>query len=187
MPAFTLPIKPLRKPSCLNGQQNGKLRAGILKKCGIGNFLLAEPAARACRALVAAAEARGFKVRATGTYRTYAQQESLFRSRYTVEILKGRPTKRWEGQTWYQLPKTAMAAVPGTSNHGWGLAVDFAEELDGDAAPESVSPKFVKWLIKNAATYGFSAELQSEPWHWRYVAGDNIPAAVLAWEETNES
>jgi LAS superfamily LD-carboxypeptidase LdcB len=67
-----------------------------------------------------------------------------------------------------------MAAAPGTSNHGWGLAVDFAEELDGDTQPESVSAKFVKWLIRNAATYGFSAEVQSEPWHWRYVAGDKL-------------
>ena len=182
MPAYVLPIKSLKRPSCLNGQENGKLAAGILKRCGIGNFLLAEPAARALRALVAAAEARGFQVRATGTYRTYAQQESLFRSRYTTKVLPGRPTKRWNGETWYQLPKTAMAAVPGTSNHGWGLAVDFAEELNGKPGVESVSPKFVKWMIKNAATYGFSAELQSEPWHWRYVAGDRIPDAVIAWE-----
>lgn len=182
MPAFTLPVRPLRKPDCLRGQENGKLDAGILKRCGIGNFLLADPAARACRALVAAAAARGIQVRATGTYRTYLQQEALFRSRYTLEVLKSRPTKRWNGETWYQLPKTASAAVPGTSNHGWGLAVDFAEELDGDVAPESVSARFVKWMIKNASAYGFSAELQSEPWHWRYVAGDKIPAAVLAFE-----
>ena len=182
MPAFVLPVAPLKKPSCLRGQTNGQLAPGILKKCGIGNFLLAEPAARACRALVAAAEARGFKVRSTGTYRTYKQQEQLFLSRYTTKELPGRPTKKWNGVTYWQLPKTAMAAVPGTSNHGWGLAIDMAEELDGDTQPESVSPVFVKWLIKNARTYGFSAELQSEPWHWRYVAGDKLPDAVLAWE-----
>ena len=182
MPAFILPVKPLRKPACLRGQKNGELARGILKKCGIGNFLLAEPAARSCRALVAAAEKRGFQVRATGTYRTYKQQEALFLSRYTTTPLPGRPTKRWNGVTYWQKPKTAMAAVPGTSNHGWGLAVDFAEERNGKPGVESVSPRFVKWLIKNAATYGFSAELQSEPWHWRYVAGDKTPDAVLAWE-----
>lgn len=182
MPAFVLPIRPLTKPACLRGQKNGELAAGILKRCGIGNFLLVEPAARSCRALVAAAEAAGFQVRATGTYRTLKQQEQLFLSRYTTKELPGRPTKRWNGVTYWQLPKTAMAAVPGTSNHGWGLAVDFAEELDGDVQPESVSPRFVKWLCRQASRYGFSAELQSEPWHWRYVAGDKIPAAVLAWE-----
>lgn len=181
MPAFTLPIAPLRKPSCLKGQSNGKLKAGILKKCGIGNFLLVDPAARSCRALVAAAEAAGFKVRATGTYRTLKQQEQLFLSRYTTKQLPGRPTKKWNGITYWQLPKTSMAAVPGTSNHGWGLAIDFAEELNGKPGVESVSPRFVKWMIKHAKSYGFSAELQSEPWHWRFVAG-TVPAAVLAWE-----
>ena len=172
MSAIVLPIAPLRKPLCLKFQKNGELKAGILKKCGIGNFMLAEPAAVACRALVAAAEEAGVQVQATGTYRSLKQQEQLFLARYTTKELKGQPIKKWNGVTYWQKPKTAMAAVPGTSNHGWGLAVDFAEELDGDTQPESVSPKFVKWLIKNAATYGFSAELQSEPWHWRYVAGD---------------
>ena len=172
--ANLLPVAPLKKPSCLKGQENGRLSAGILKRCGIGNFLLAEPAARACQALVAAAEAAGFQVRATGTYRTFAQQEALFLSRYTTSKLDGRPTRKWGNVTYWQKPKTAMAAAPGTSNHGWGLAVDFAEELDGDTQPESVSSKFVKWLIRNAATYGFSAEVQSEPWHWRYVAGDKV-------------
>lgn len=185
MASPALPIAPLRKPSCLKSQKNGELSAGILKKCGIGNFLLAEPAARACRAMVAAAEAAGFKVRATGTYRTLKQQEQLFLSRYTTKELPGRPTKKWNGVTYWQLPKTAMAAVPGTSNHGWGLAVDFAEELDGDTQPESVSPRFVKWLCRQASRYGFSAELQSEPWHWRYIAGDKIPDAVLTWEASS--
>jgi LAS superfamily LD-carboxypeptidase LdcB len=178
----TLPIAKLVKPACLKGQENGKLRRGILRKCGIGGFLLAEPAARSCRALVAAANAAGFDVQATGTYRTYDRQEALFRSRYTTDILKGQPTRRWNGETWYQKPRTAAAAVPGTSNHGWGLAVDFAEERDGKPGVDSVGPKFVKWLIRNADRFGFSAELQSEPWHWRYIAGDKIPQAVLDFE-----
>jgi LAS superfamily LD-carboxypeptidase LdcB len=80
-----------------------------------------------------------------------------------------------------------MAATPGTSNHGLGLAIDFAEERDGRPPVESVSDRFVRWLIKNAATYGFSAELQSEPWHWRYVAGDQIPRAVLDFELQQDS
>jgi len=177
-----LPVEKVVMPSCLKGQVNGKLDQQLLQPCGISSFKMVEPAARAMRALVADVSARGIKVRATSTYRTYAQQEALFRSRYTLEPLPGRPTKRWNGRTWYQKPGTASAAVPGTSNHGLGLAVDFAEERDGKPGVESVSDRFVRWLIKNAATYGYSAELQSEPWHWRYVAGDNIPQAVLDFE-----
>jgi LAS superfamily LD-carboxypeptidase LdcB len=182
-----LPVAKVVMPSCLKGQENGKLNQSLLVPCGIGKFQMVEPAARAMKALVAAAAERGIVVRATGTYRTYAQQEALFRARYTLETLPGRPTKRWNGKVWYQRPNTAMAATPGTSNHGLGLAIDFAEERDGRPPVESVSDRFVRWLIKNAATYGFSAELQSEPWHWRYVAGDQIPRAVLDFELQQDS
>jgi murein L,D-transpeptidase YcbB/YkuD len=78
-----------------------------------------------------------------------------------------------------------MAATPGTSNHGWGLAADLAEERDADPQVESVSTSFVAWLVKNAAIYGFAAEAQSEPWHWVYTEGDKIPAAVTG-ETTTE-
>lgn len=177
-----LPVSPVVLPACLKGQPNGKIDSDLLVPCGVQKFRMAEPAARAMKALVAAAENAGHQVRATGTYRSYDQQVALFDSRYTTKELPGRPTKKWNGVTYWQLPKTAMAAVPGTSNHGLGLAIDFAEELDGDAQVESVSEAFVAWLIRNAATYGYSAEAQSEPWHWRYVAGDATPAAVLAFE-----
>jgi hypothetical protein len=40
----------------------------------------------------------------------------------------------------------------------------------------------LRWLIDNEHRFGFSHELQSEPWHIRYWAGDNIPAAVLEYE-----
>jgi peptidoglycan hydrolase-like protein with peptidoglycan-binding domain len=177
-----LPVLPLTRPSCLAGQQNGLLADALLVPCGVGAFRMVEPAARAMKALVDAMSKAGFQVRATGTYRTYARQEALFLERYTTTELPGRPTKRWNGVTYWQKPGTAMAAVPGTSNHGLGLAVDFAEERDGDPEVESVSTGFVQWLVANAAAYGYSAEAQSEPWHWRYVTGDAIPAAVLAYE-----
>jgi peptidoglycan hydrolase-like protein with peptidoglycan-binding domain len=76
----------------------------------------------------------------------------------------------------------ATAATPGASNHGWGLAVDIGEEYDSDPQPDPIREKFVNWLCDNAARYGISAELQSENWHWRYVAGDNIPVATRKYE-----
>jgi hypothetical protein len=38
------------------------------------------------------------------------------------------------------------------------------------------------WFRANAERYGFSWELQSEPWHIRYVTGDDIPQAVIDFE-----
>lgn len=176
----------MRTPSELKGMANGKLPARLLKDCGIKGFKMSPTAARAMRALVAAATADGIQVRATGTYRSYDRQVALFKSRYTTERLPGRPWKVWQGQTWWQKPKTAMAARPGTSNHGLGLAVDFAEERDGDLQVESVSPRFVRWLVKNAATYGFINEVgvTKEPWHWTYSTGNAIPQAVLDFERS---
>ena len=181
MPAFVLPVQKVKIPSCLKGQKNGELSAGILKKCDVGSALMAEPAARAMKAMVAAMSGSlSIEYTHVGAYRTLKGQTDLFLSRYTTTPLPGRPTKTWNGVKYWQLPKTAMAAVPGTSNHGWGLAIDLAEKINGKAA--SISPRSVKWLIKHAAQYGFCAEAQSEPWHWRYYAGDKTPEAVLAYE-----
>jgi len=177
-----LPILPLTKPSSLSGLSNGKLPDGFLVATDIPGVKLEPNAARAFNALNAAASAERFKVRATGGYRSYERQEVLFLERYTTEKLEGRPTKNWNGKTYYQKPGTAMAATPGSSNHGLGLAVDLAEENDGDAGVEFVSPRLVLWLCNHADEFGISAEDQSEVWHWRYVAGDAIPATVLAYE-----
>jgi hypothetical protein len=177
-----LPVKPVSMPSSLKGVQNGRLPETSLESCGVASYKMHPTAARAMRALVAAAKAAGFDVRATGTYRSLESQERLFRQRYVAAEIKGRPTKKWNGVTYWQRPNTAMAATPGTSNHGLGLAIDFAEERDGKPGVESVSAAFVAWLIKHADAYGYSAEAQSEPWHWRYVAGDAVPAKVLEHE-----
>lgn len=108
------------------------------------------------------------------TYRTYQEQVALFTSRYTMTPLPGRPSKVWDGRRWWLRPGMATAAVPGTSNHGLGLAVDIW----------SASGERLDWLEANALTYGFSWEFTSgaEPWHIRYYRGDDIPPAVAEWK-----
>jgi hypothetical protein len=47
-------------------------------------------------------------------------------------------------------------------------------------------PKRLNWLIANVKEFGFSWEVvPSEPWHLRYVSGDNAPASVKAWMDAN--
>jgi LAS superfamily LD-carboxypeptidase LdcB len=184
-----LTVLPVTLPRDLAEVQNGKLPPSLLEQVGPKGFL--HPlAARAWRALVAEAKSKGFHLTYTygGCYRDYASQRSLFVSRYQMEPIAGRPWKVWEGVRWYQKPATAMAAVPGTSNHGLGLAIDAA--LDNDLADgvgpddaQSIMPAF-PWFHDAALKYGFSFEAQSEPWHVRYVAGDRIPDAVLAYEDS---
>jgi hypothetical protein len=176
-----LPIEKMTTPTILKNEKNGMLADSLLVPCGIGSFKMLQPAARAMRALVATANAAGFNVHATGTYRSYAAQQTLFLARYSETPIKDRPSKIWKNKTWWLKPKMSMAAVPGTSNHGWALAIDFAEKK-ADGSIVSVSPRFVSWLCDNAKTFGYSAEDQSEVWHWRHVAGDNVTPAVIAFE-----
>lgn len=181
--ATSLPIVKVVPPVSLRGQSNGQLGIELLEEIA-PRFNLHFQAARAWRALAARAALDKVPLLYTvgGMYRTYGSQVVLFTSRYTTTVLPGRPTKRWQGQTWYQAPNTAMAAVPGTSNHGWGLAIDTALGTKPSSAT-GIGPQ-INWLGNWAPQFGFSWEtLPSEPWHIRYVAGDAIPAAVLAYED----
>lgn len=61
-----------------------------------------------------------------------------------------------------------LAATPGTSMHGWGLAVD----LCSDSARGSTKA----WLDQNAEIYGWgnppwARTSKYEPWHWEFTDG----------------
>lgn len=187
---MALPVVVVTRPLVLTNQDNGRLPTSILfdtpGRAGGPTVRLVEPATRAWRALTAAAAAAGHTLKTTSlvdSYRSYEVQVRVFRERYTTTPIAGAPTKTWFVQTWYQRPGTASAAVPGTSNHGWGLAADVGEERDGDTGTESMDAATLDWLVDHELDYGFSHELQEEPWHIRYWAGDVIPAAVRAYEE----
>lgn len=193
---MALPIAPVTLPRDLSGQTNGRLDSTLLRTVP-GGGQLHHLAARAWNAMVADARKSGYDLPLTftygGTYRTYSQQEYLFRSRYEIGGAYG-GCKVWNGQTWCKKlvngKVPATAAVPGTSNHGWGLAIDSAYDTDvtdglgpDDAAAITSHPGWT-WLLANANKYGFSWEMQTEPWHVRYVAGDVVPWAVLTYEES---
>jgi hypothetical protein len=69
--------------------------------------------------------------------------------------------------------KPDLAAVPGTSNHGWGLAVDMCEP---GAKPMGYTTPTYVWLKVNASRFGWThpgwadpGRGQEEPWHWEYT------------------
>lgn len=183
------PVRAISRPSVLNGQANGRIDPAILVRtagqAGGADVLLVEPAARAWRALCAAARAAGHVLKVShepNAYRPYDVQERIFRQRYQPGAHSPFGDYRWwNGVRWGRVTGAA-AAVPGTSNHGWGLAVDTGQETDGDIGTEPIGGAALAWLVDNEERFGFSHELQSEPWHIRYFAGDHIPEAVLAFE-----
>lgn len=169
-------------PAELIGESNGQIDSALLQECGMGKrFPLYHKAAVAFDAMRHAAAADGIYLSTTGTYRTYDQQVQLFQQRFTTENT-GRTSRVWNGTRYWLKPKVALAAVPATSNHGWGLAVDVALDADNDLEwewpPTTLDQRALNWLLDHAADYGFGWELDSEPWHIRYYVGDAVPPAL---------
>lgn len=130
-------------------------------------------AATAIEKLFAAAHADGIALLGVSAYRSRAAQEILFH--YYVS------------QDGYETAQT-YSALPGTSEHETGLAIDVTG-ADGKCAAEdcfSGSPE-ARWLEAHAAEYGFIIRYprgkeaitgyQYEPWHLRYV-GKKIAADI---------
>ena len=80
-------------------------------------------------------------------------------------------------QTWFWNHRPPAAARPGTSNHGWGLAVDVKTRI------------VAAWILKHGHRYGWSwdeGKRVGEWWHFRYVGGyrpQPSPLAHLTREE----
>lgn len=181
-----LPIKPVKRPLDIKLARNGKLSPKVLTTVK-PECTMHHKAARAWTAMCVAAKQDGVILAHVGDYRTYEAQVALFISRYSLTPTGTDESKVWNGKTYYRRPGVATAAVPGTSNHGWGLAVDAALRIDGKvfsitADPDGPIRSGLGWLLKHADSYGFSWELQSEPWHIRYYTGSRLPKVVKAYE-----
>lgn len=154
---------------------NGMIPADAMTALSVGGFLL-PAAAQNFESWKAVARNAGWNLTITSpadAFRTYAIQERIFRERYTTFPLWGRPTKRWQNKTWYLLPGKATAAVPGTSNHGKGLAVDIKNAGGFGGA-------YYGWMASTGPAFGWSnAEGRSinEPWHW---VNDNVARGAIA-------
>jgi D-alanyl-D-alanine carboxypeptidase len=133
---------PMPVPADLVDYGNGRIPTDQLVPIGQGGHKLYAPAAESWKAAVAAAAADGIDLRITDSYRSYDQQVDLA-----------------ERKGLYA--NGGYAATPGTSNHGWGLAVD-ADVSD---------PATMSWLRANGYRFGFVEAVPREPWHWEYRPG----------------
>jgi LAS superfamily LD-carboxypeptidase LdcB len=148
---MSLPKTPMVFPSTLHGQTNGNLPAHLLVKIGVGSALMEKTAARSFIAMFDEARKVGFNIKHVGHYRSFQEQLNLFLSRYEPVSLaiyvatSSSNRKKWDealkyghGSVYWRKRLIngrypATAATPGQSNHGWGLALDIAEEYDSDA------------------------------------------------------
>ncbi|PLS02076.1 M15 family metallopeptidase [Neobacillus cucumis] len=138
-------------------------------------------AARAIEDLFAGAKQDGVSLLGVSAYRSHAAQTALFNHYVSVDGVKAAMT---------------YSAVPGTSEHETGLAIDVTGG-DGKCAAEDcfAGTAAAKWLEKHAAKYGYIIRYpkgkqditgyQYEPWHLRYV-GKTIAKEIMSRKSTLE-
>lgn len=126
--------------------ENGRLPKSALAPIPGGE--LAIPAAAAWNAPGGPADAGLVPTGPESSYRTRAEQEALYKL-----YLEGRGN---------------LAAIPGTSNHGLGVAVDLRE------------PWMRSWIDAHGAPYGWrKTEAPSEWWHVNYDGSVHFPTFVI--------
>lgn len=126
----------------------------------------------------------GYRPYICSSYRTQEYQQYLL----DKDIEKLQKNHKLSYQKAYEKAKTSVA-VPGTSEHQLGLAVDIVQEdyvvLDSSQANTPTQ----KWLMEHCWEYGFILRYPSgtsaitgiiyEPWHYRYV-GEKVAMEIKA-------
>ncbi|WP_062382435.1 M15 family metallopeptidase [Demequina iriomotensis] len=128
-------------PVALAGYGNGRIPAEALSPITGSSQRMWGPAAEQLNRLMADASADGVTIGVTDGYRDYDTQVSLAASKGLYS-------------------QGGLAAEPGTSQHGWGLAADLS--LDSTA---------LAWMREHAADYGFVEAVPRESWHWEFQPG----------------
>ncbi len=125
---------------------NGRIPAGALEQIGTTSHRLWAPAAESLTRMIADARQQGVHIGITDSYRPFSEQVDLARRKGLYS-------------------QGGLAAKPGTSEHGWGMAADLA--LDAPA---------LSWMRQNGEKYGFVNDVSRESWHWAYRPPAGGPA-----------
>ena len=134
--------------SGLGSDVSGCLGSSDLKSIGVGNNVLTKEAANAFIKMTADMPSNlKSKIQMGGAYRPLNIQCNIFD--WDKYESTGKRVKKGTSST--------PAAYPGTSNHGWGRAID-------------ISPSDVQnWIRENGTKYGWCwGEVKSEPWHFTF-------------------
>lgn len=119
---------------------------------------------------------------------------SAYRSQETQEQLFADQVEQWTSQG-YSLEEAKaeagkVVAVPGTSEHQLGLAVDIVDITNQMLNESQEDTPVQQWLMENSWKYGFILRYPNgksdaigiiyEPWHYRYVG---VEAATQMYEQ----
>ncbi len=127
----------------------------------------------------------GHQVCVVSAYRTQAYQERLFNNQVAKQMAALNCTRE-------EAEKIAatISAIPGTSEHQLGLAVDIVDTQSWELSEIQETLAGQKWLMENSWRYGFILRYPNgttsetgiiyEPWHYRYVG---IEVATELYEQ----
>ena len=123
--------------------------------------------------MMAACRDAGYAPFLCSAYRTQETQQSLYDNKVQRLINSGMS----EDEAKVEAAKAV--AIPGTSEHQLGLAVDIVDANMQDLTDEQENTGTQKWLMANSWRYGFIHRYPNdktditgiiyEPWHYRYV------------------
>lgn len=125
-----------------------------------------------------------YKDRADAVVSAFALNDA-FQQRFGQAMCLTSGYRDLEEQAALRATRGGLAAPPGTSNHGWGLAIDLC--------PSTYTGTAGAWLKKNGPTYGWDNPSWArpggvgpyEPWHWELVSG--VKAMAGATQAAGES
>ena len=136
-------------------------------------YLVDARCAPALEQMMADCKAAGNAPWICSAYRTEEYQQGLFDNKVERVL--------WEGVPYEQAPEVAAqtVALPGTSEHQLGLAVDLIDEFYANLDEGQERTSTQRWFMENCWKYGFILRYPNgttqmtgiiyEPWHYRYV------------------
>jgi D-alanyl-D-alanine carboxypeptidase len=124
--------------------------------------------AQALEQLFAAAKQEGYELVAVSGYRSYSKQRAIF-ARKAASVGERKAS--------------LIVALPGTSEHQLGLAMDIGRKVNTHLTPDFGGTPEGRWVAQNAHRFGFIIRYKSEwtavtgyayePWHIRYVGPEH--------------
>lgn len=149
------------------GYRNGQVPASSFVRIGQGSHALYKDAAEKFIEMVNAALQDDVQLTVTDTYRPlYGNEWSQVGCVQSKGYYSGEAKQGYDARQ----GSYGWCARPGTSNHGWGLAVDLNVKKASNITP---------WLNANAAKYGFTS-IPNEPWHWEYTKQFSLKQPIAA-------
>ena len=103
-----------------------------------------------------------------------------FRARFGTDLCVSDGYRSYAEQVAVRSAKPGLAAVPGSSQHGWGLAMDLCGGI------QTASGEAWDWLSVNGPIFGWEnpdwarrgGSGAYEPWHWEFVVGQQADASL---------